>query len=159
MSKQSRTPAEELEYLRRINSDYASRIARLEFKLSMTEGELARLGAELAAQKRLKRQLKDVYHAIDARILTTIDTRGYLRKTRASQAVPFTVEAHAQDDVHALHRDLEAYDTKLFFRLHSPKTAMKIQYRIASKLYRTTRDTAMTAAKRAYQVKKRRHHE
>lgn len=121
----------------------------------MAEGELARAEAELKAQRRLRTQVKELYHSVDAYILGSIDRRGYKRKTKSVKFSDINLSADVVADASRLQQELAQYDSRSFFRLHSPKTAMKLRYRLASKAYRVGRDTTLKTALKTYRLSKK----
>lgn len=155
MSKDDNKPNVRIESLEKTCGMYATEIGRLEFKIGTLQAEISRLNSELARQRGVKQQARDFYAAVDTAIIARIDARGR-RKVKVSPEHYIIDASKLQTtDKQDLIRTAQMYDAEAYFRLKSPVSGMRLQYRIISKAYRVFRDTGFYILKKTYRVAKK----
>jgi hypothetical protein len=140
--------------LRRQNREYQKAISQQQFKIAELEALTKYLQLELNKQRGLRRQSKDLYKTVDQKIMLALDKRGYQRKTRKN-AQSFPAVDLAKLERKNLMQIAWTYDAQSYFRYYPQRENMKFRYRLASKVYRTARDTSVLAARKSYQLARR----
>jgi uncharacterized small protein (DUF1192 family) len=136
---------------------YTSEIARLQFRAGELQAEVTRLKAELSQRRGVRRRASDLYHAVDDAIIHRIDSRGYQRKQRKLKGVSHAIKLSKLEgaDKSVLMQAAREYDVHAYFRLRSPKIAMRLQYLLLSKGYRIVRDVSLFGLKKTYKAARR----
>lgn len=133
---------------------YISEVSRFEHKNASLLAQLSALQGELNSAKSLRHLAVGLYTEVDNKILRSIDKHGYKRKVKKTGSQQVKTAKLQQTSKQELLVAAKIYDTQSYFQLHSPKSTMKIRYRIASKTYRITRDASKRVAKKSYHLLK-----
>jgi uncharacterized small protein (DUF1192 family) len=131
---------------------YASEIGRLEARVGELGSETGRLQAELQQKRGVRAAAHGLYRALDDSIIARIDRRGFIAKPKKRTMLPISDEVLASDDPQALMALAQQYDTAAYFRYRASSSGMRLRYRVASKVYRLARDTALFGLKKTYRL-------
>jgi hypothetical protein len=155
MSGFSMSEKDKLNHLKERARTYEKEIVRQQVKIAELEAQLQYLHDALVKQEGIKEQIKILYANLDRAIIQALDKKGYTRKRRSRQVSFPTLDpaAHTRDELMVA---AWIHDVKRYFQYQGLSENMKFRYRVASKIYRLTRDVSKNSAKRAYRVTRRR---
>ena len=129
-------------------------INKLELKIAELNVKYHNAQTELNQQKSIKKQIRMLYDTIDQKILHTLDKKSYSHKTnRVKNHASIVVDE--SDSVERLLGMAKVYDVATNFKLHSVRNPRKLHYRIAEKVYQTSRNMAFNGAKISYKTLKK----
>jgi hypothetical protein len=135
-------------------SRYAKDIARQQLKITELEIVIDYQNKKLAKRDSLKGQAKNLYVSTDNAIMRMFDKRGYAKKTRPLKAKLPSADfgSLSREELLTIAR---IYDAEQAFQYRSSRENMRPHYRVASKLYRTTRNVTKRGAKAGYRLTSR----
>lgn len=133
---------------------YQKEINRQQVRIAELEAQIQHLHKLLQRQESLKEQAKNLYGILDQQIIKGLDKRGYNRKKRSRDVTLPSVDLSSASREELLQA-AQIYDVRRYFQYRKLSENMKLNYRIASKLYRSGRDISKHGAKSAYRLTKR----
>lgn len=131
--------------------DSVKEIARQHLKIGELEAGLDYLKSQIEDQRKLTRQLKNLYATLDSKVMNTIEYRGRLHKKKM-KVVRLPKQRWGsipRKEVLAIARE---HDAKKYLRYLPQKNSIKLRYRLARKAYVITTHSAKKGARGAYLI-------
>ena len=128
----------------------SQKVKRLEHEKAVLRGQVKILNAELTKSKHPIQQLKDLYSTIDSKIFRLINRRGYARKSRKTIRLVEVERYSEKATLEDLFAIAQSYDVVNAFNYNTRKARMKLGYRVAGRMYRLGRDSAIAAVRASY---------
>lgn len=144
-----------IEDLRSECQGYLLEIAKKDSEIALLHAHIEEQRIQLASITGGKAAMRQAYNSVDNFIMNTINTRGAVAQKNTKKKHPSL--RISSNDVDTVLSEIKEYDIREFFlyKGRSQKSHLKPHYRIAAKLYRTTRDTGHAVASKTYRSVRR----
>ena len=146
----------QVEELQEACSGYTQELAKREQKIAALSSRIDELTMLIQAGDSIGGLSRKLYGAVDNRIMGTINRKGAYRDVPKKKHP--SLDLAVDETVAGMLSKLQQYDDEEFFvyRKKVKTSHLRLHYRVAAKMYRTSRDTSMKVLRKAYHKAKER---